>query len=225
MSEETDIFDMVARELWPRVMPSRYEITSDVLRKYQEAVDEILTRPRLEFEQELLDYALDLMRADNLRHESIFGRAGLLFRAAGIVSALFAGIGAAIATSGSPALAPSGALTGGVAELSITQLIMLVTCAVALVYLAKTVMTILAIHGENIRYVLGPDDLAGIDGRTKYKFRRHVTMRVLSYVLENYKSTALQMERLVTAQKAFRNAILAVIGGGLLLVILRLGAG
>ena len=73
-----------------------------------------------------------------------------------------------------------------------------------------------------MRHVLGPEDLSEMSVASKNDFSRHLTVTVLTYVVRNYTSTSLQMERLVIAQKAFRNAILAVIGGGLALILIRL---
>lgn len=99
---------------------------------------------------------------------------------------------------------------------------MLALYVVVLIFLGRTAVIVLNLHGTLIRHMVGPEDLLPARGNQDSDYERRLALELLEDTIENYKANNVAMDRLSVAQQTFRNAVISLVGGGVLVPIVAL---
>ena len=195
-------------EIWPQPASSEESINpAAVFQTYEEAVSAFQSESPTSFENDVAELAKELFDEDAASRDSIYSRGQAILPAISLAIALVTTIGFGFVAKRSdfatiPALAQ----------------FMLQLCYVAgLVYLCKSGLLILRLHGKYITWTLGPDQIIPVGtSHTADEYKKRVTVLRIQNVVENYRVTNRQKEILFAAQKSLRNATLAIAIAGII---------
>src|ERR1700682_3092673 len=159
-------------------------------------------------DEKLLANSWKIFDNEVARRNSIDTRAAALMPAIPLSATLVTGVGFTVLKDASlPASA---------------RWIILLSFLLSLVYLIRTMLLLFLIHGEISRHTPDPADLvttptvlpavAGAGAVSIYD--RRLACKIMSYTVNNYRVNNVWSDALYVAQRAFRNAIIAVVLGG-----------
>jgi hypothetical protein len=176
-----------------------------VFEKYEQAVQAIEGSAPTADDPKLLDLSSKLFEIDAERYAWINSRATTLLGAISLAAALVTGVG--FTTLKDIASVP---LPVSIAIVS--------TYVLALVYLCVTTIICFRIQGPVIRVTPDPSDVVPAASMTPSRYHRDVAVVMLRYTIENYRISNRVAGMLWVAQKCFRNAVVVLVIGGLLVV-------
>jgi hypothetical protein len=184
-----------------------------VFQRYEEAITNIEKREANADDDKLLDLSLKLFENDASHRAGIDSRASGMMAAISLAATLVTGVGFTTLKDTS-SLSNDAFWT------------IFVTYVVALIYLGATVLLSFYIQGPITRETADPTDLVPPPPAQPSNYQRQLAVRLLRYTINNYKVNNHVAERLFSAQKCFRNAMLALVVGGIVTsIIMRAGAG
>jgi hypothetical protein len=203
--------------LWPRRRASTELNPDRHFGGYSADINAMANDPPSSDDQKLLAQSWKLFDNEAGRRNSIDTRAAAIMSALGLAATLVTGVGFTVLkdTSVPPA----------------ARWIILLFYILSLGYLVRTMLLLFQVHGDVPRYTPDPSDLltATADLRPTPQalqttpegnigilsaYDRRLACKIMAYTVENYKINNVQQETLFVAQKALRNAILAVVLGG-----------
>ena len=194
--------------VWPSTLDFEELNPSAVFAEY-EKVCAALSKASSPDSSMLLATARQMFDDDATRRQSIDSRAGLLLGAVGVAAALVTGVGLSSLASFSASLKP-------------TEWLALAVYVVVVIFLGRTAVIVLGLHGTLIRHMLGPEDLMAENGQSGLDDERRIALELLADTIENYKANNVAMDRLSVAQQSFRNAVISLVGGGAVIPIIAL---
>lgn len=197
--------------LWPwRQKPGTLN-PADVFAVYQKALTAMENSPASADDAKLLAQSWKLFDNEAARRNSIDTRAAATMPAITLAATLVTGVGFTILKDVS--LPPS------------SRWIILVSFLISLIYLVRTMLLLFLIHGAISRYTPDPSDLvtypndlrpaAGAGAAAVSLYDRRLACKIMNYTVNNYKINNIWSDALFVAQRAFRNAIIAVVLGGI----------
>jgi hypothetical protein len=178
---------------------------ANVFEKYEQAVRAIEGSARTVDDPRLLDLSIKLFEIDAGRYAWINSRATTLLGAISLAAALVTGVGfTTLKDTASPPL-----------PVFIT---IVSTYVLALVYLCATSIICFRIQGAIVRVTPDPSDIVPPPSMTPSSYYRNVAVVMLRYTIENYRIGNRVAGMLWVAQKCFRNALIVLVIGGLVVV-------
>ena len=158
-------------------------------------------------DEKLLANSWKIFDNEAIRRNSIDTRAAALMPAITLAATLVTGVGFTVLKDASlPASA---------------RWIILLSFLLSLVYLIRTMLLLFLIHGEISRHTPDPSDLvtaptvlpAVAAAGAVSVYDRRLACKIMSYTVNNYRVNNVWSDALYVAQRAFRNAIIAVVLG------------
>lgn len=198
-------------EIWPGTEPENETNPPEVFASYERRLAAFAARRAASVDDAVSDLAQELFDRDVARRDSIFSRAQAILPAIGIGAALVSSIGFTLLTKQSD----FGSLPRA------AQTAVMVCYVGALVFLLRSGVLALRLHGKQTTQTLGPDDI--IPGRLygdAREYKREITLARLAAVIANYRGTNRRMEFLSAAQRNIRNAALAIVLAGIVPALL-----
>ena len=191
------------RELIPIPYSQNKINPPDIFAKYSDAIDAIAHQGTTGDDDKLLDLSIKLFENEAGRRASIDDRASGMMAAISLAAALVTGVGFTTFNN-----------TNGLPDFVVASIF--ATYAIALVYLTATGVLCFVIQGMIIRSTPDPTDLVTPGGQHPTGYARSVAVKILSYTVANYKVNNVVVGKLGMAQTCFRNALLSLVIGGIL---------
>jgi hypothetical protein len=200
------------RKSWDELNPA------EIFRNYVDAVGVMVNTQPSADDEKLLAQSWRLFDNENARRNSIDTRAAAIMSAIGLAATLVTGVGFTVFKDAAIPFA--------------ARVIILVGYLVSLAYLVRTMVLLFRVHGDVSRYTPDPSDLptaatdlqpvvgdpvqapGGPVVRPLSAYDRRLACRIMNYTINNYKINNTQLDALVVAQRAFRNAILTIVLSG-----------
>ena len=173
-----------------------------IFRRYTDAIDSIGSGLATDEDARLADLSWKIFDADAARRASIDSRAGTITSAISLAAALVTGVGFT-------AFRDVSGLSNAVFYSMLTTLVL------SLTYLTATSLLVFRIHGRVMRNTPDPTDLAPPPVADPSEYPRLIAVKILRYTVANYRVNNRVADQLWRAQKCFRNALLALVLGGL----------
>jgi hypothetical protein len=192
-------------EIVPRYPKDADSNPKNVFEKYEKAVQAIEGSAPTADDPKLLDLSIKLFDMDAERYAWINSRATTMLGAISLAAALVTGVGFTTLKD--------------TASLSFPVVITIVsTYALALVYLCTTSIICFRIQGPVVRMTPDPSDLVPPASTTPSSYYRHLALVMLRYTIGNWRIGNRVVGMLWVAQKCFRNALVVLVIGGLIVV-------
>jgi hypothetical protein len=199
--------------LWPWQRKSATLNPDDVFAGYGNSIDVMEAVPLTADDEKLLAQSWKLFDNETARRTSIDTRAAAIMSAIGLAATLVTGVGFTVLKD--------------VSIPSIARVFILMGYVLSLVYLVRTMLLLFQVHGDVPRYTPDPSDLvtgplppAAPGAPILSPYDRRLACKIMRYTVNNYKINNMQADALFVAQRAFRNAILAIVLGGSVAVFL-----
>ena len=200
-------------EIVPCPTPEDQLNPPSVFEEYDKAVANIEKKEANGNDEKLLDFSMKLFENDASRRAIIDSRTSGMMTAISLTAALVTGVGFTT-------LKETNSLSNG------AFWTIFVTYLVTLIYLSATVALIFFIQGSVKRVTPDPTDLVPPAPAQPTNYPRQLAVRLLRYTIINYKVNNRVADRLFSAQKCFRNAMLALVLGGIVTaIVMRPSAG
>ena len=195
---------------WPT--PDQLLNPPGLFKGYTDAIDVIEAGAATSDDPALLDLSFKLFDNDANQRLSIDSRAGAMMSAITLAAALVTGVG--FTAFNDTSKLPNGALW-----------VMFGSFLLALLYLTATTILFFQIQGRISRATLDPTDLVPPPHANPSRYPRWIAIKVLRYTVFNYSANNSVINKLWVAQKCFRNALLTLVGGGILTSVILLYPG
>lgn len=199
--------------IWPWQRNSATLNPDNVFAGYGNSIELMEAAPLTDDDEKLLAQSWKLFDNETARRTSIDTRAAAIMSAIGLAATLVTGVGFTVLKDVSiPPMARVFILAGYVLSLG---------------YLVRTMFLLFQVHGDVPRYTPDPSDLViralppdvPIPPAIS-SYDRGLACKLMRYTVSNYKINNMQADALFVAQRAFRNAILAIVLGGSVAVFL-----
>lgn len=194
--------------VWPKVEPEHEINPPEIFSGYERTIHAYVPSLSDELIPTVLAQSQRAFEYCNDRRHSIDQRAAVLLQATGVTSTLV------VATAGI-LLAQS--------HLLVSRLVFGVALSIVLVFLARSAVCALRVHGKVTRSTLGPEDALPSRPELDYAaYGRECIDHFLRFTSGNYRVDNKRMEVLAVAQGCYRNAVVAILAGGGVVILLEL---